>query len=99
MPDEANYGLVRFGLSAKSNAESKCLNMCSRVLLMLVLAGSVCIFRLEKTLTGEVRHVDRRKTDTPAASASPAMWCTASGEMVHGDRTDGARPPRLRVTL
>jgi len=22
-------------------------------------------------------------------------WCTASSEMVHGDRADGARPPRL----
>ena len=23
------------------------------------------------------------------------IWCTASGEMVHRDRADGARPPHL----
>ena len=49
----------------------------------------------KNTLTGEVQHLDRRKTDTSAADASPAMWCTATGKMVRGDRTDGVRPPHL----
>ncbi len=58
-------------------------------------AGLLNIPLRKNTLTVEVRHVGRRKTDTSAAGASPAMLCTASGEMVHRDRADGALPPRL----